>query len=452
MNFVLLRLLPLLTFSLLTACSLVPPYQRPAMDIPQHWKQSGPHPIPKNQTAQANDITFHNAQLADLMARALVKNHDLRAALQRIQQARAVSSINQANKWFTVDAGSDISVTASKPKTINDSAYRVNLDVAYEVDLWGRNRALRDAAKQRLQASLWDHHALKLIITSDLATAYIGLLATRERIRVAQHNLQNAQQILAIVRARFREGANSALELRQQETSVANGRATIATLKQSEEGFFHQLAVLTGISPAQLQLTIAQFTTLKYQQMQTVLPTHIFAQRPDLRSAEAILVAANIDIGVARAALFPNLNLGIDAVVSASPISVSALRSITGAATTAMPLFHGGALRGEWRRTQARKEELAEQYLQSVLVAFREVEDALAFRRAAVQRLHDRIDAARAAEQAYSLSRERFDAGAIDFQTLLDTQRDRFLAEDALIQARQDVFLAEVNLYKAVGG
>lgn len=439
--------------SAVCACSLVPDYVRPETPAPQAWNTPAPAPA-ESVEAKAWWERFGSPELARLVAQAEARNTDLQAALARIAQARAGARIAGAELWPAVDASAAFTRThdngGSGPGG-TESGYRAGGAVAYEVDLWGRNRAGLRAAEARLQASAYDREALALVVSADVANAYFNLLGLRERVRIGGENLESARQLLAIVEARFREGAVSMLEVAQQRSAVTGAEAAQAGLARQLTAAENLLAVLVGMAPEGFTVAQEPWAELQVPAIAPAQPSALLARRPDILRAEANLIAANADIGAARAAYFPRLNLGANMALAASPASSAAALTDIFSASLAAPLFHGGALRGGVELAKARKQELVEQYRAAVLTAFREVEDALAATQAAQLRAAALAASAEEAQRAYALARLRYDAGAIDFQIVLDTQRSALQADDALVQAQLERLSAAVGLFKALG-
>lgn len=454
------------------ACALTPEYRRPDLPIPDTWRDGG-DAQPGAGAGIAADWWRHfgSPELDEAIAEALAQNLELEAALQRIAQARAEVRIAGAGLLPTVDTGVNASRTYLSGdaggfggsgsgsgggfNTTGDdfggregSVYQAQLRVAYEVDLWGRNRATRDAAVTRLTASRFERDALALVVMSDLARVYFEVLSLRERDRIARDNLANARGVLTMVEVRFREGAASGLEVAQQRTAVANTEAALATLAEQQRLAENGLAVLRGRAPATVRTTAESLGGLKVPPIAPGQPSALLERRPDIRQAEATLVAANADIGVARAALFPQITLSGNGNFQFDPsVTIGTL-----AAGLTAPIFQGGRFAGEVERTTAREAELAAGYRKTILDALQEVENALAVSESAAARHVALSQAAAAAQNAYAIARDRYTGGRSDFLTVLDTQAAQLLALDALAQARLAQFSAAVDLFKALGG
>ncbi len=432
--------------SFLSACNLLPDFQRPNVETPKQWRDAG-------LTTQKSAVdpqwwrAFGNSELNRLITEALAYNNDLAAAGQRVEQARAQAKIAEANLWPSLGMQGDFTDTRNK---IGDTRKESGqFGAAYEVDLWGANRARRDAGSARLLSSVFSRDALQLVVMSNVGQAYFDLLALAERQRIAGEFLENVGNVLAIVEARYQAGAVSALDVAQQKTELATARAGLDLLAQQYALAENVLAILLGHPPRQASFKNGRFFDMLLPAIDASQPAGLLERRPDIRQIEMELIAANADIGVARAAFYPKLQLNLDAVLaSPQPAGVA----LTMASGLTQPLFQGGRLEGGLENAQARNAELVETYRKTILTAFKEVEDAAAIRSNSSRRLQALTDALDKARLAYQLSLDRYRLGAIDYQTLLSTQRSLLNAENSQVQARQDVLVAMVQLYQALGG
>lgn len=438
---------------LLSACAMGPVYERPAVETPAAFSTGADASA---SVAQGWWKSFDSADLDRLMAEALRDNNDIRAALQRVEQARAAVRIAGANLLPSASASAGVTQSRNNPvsgPTDNNTRLGLGGNVSYELDLFGRNRAGVTAAKAGLDASRFDKAATDLVVMGAVADSYFSLLGARERMGVADKNLANARDILRIVSARLAAGAASGLEVAQQKSAVASAEASRANIEQSLRTSENALAVLLGKPPQ----TIATgdktgFTGLTVPKAAPGQPAQLLENRPDIKSAEAALVAAHANIAAARAAFFPSVTLGVNADLAIATLGDPASTALSLAAALAAPLFQGGRLEGGVEQATARQAELAENYRKAVLVSFQEVEDALAAIRAAERRETSFGAAREAAQEAYDLTRNRYDLGAIDFQTLIDVQNTLLQAEDNYSQSRNDRLSAAVDLFLAVGG
>lgn len=449
---------PFFLILLLTSCSLVPDYHAPTMSTPD-WR--GSEPVNEVMLPPNSDITpdiwsrFGNSELEALVKEALASNNDVKASIYRVEQARAAVRIAESALLPTIDTTGSAGRSFENPghgKNTATNSYRAGLQVGYELDLFGRNRANAQAASFDADATQFSADALSLITASDTAQSFISLLAFDDLLSIARDTLANAKEVMRITQARFDAGTLSAIEVSQQKNQLANTEAGIASLIQQREAALNQLAVLTGKTPQDFSVATSGLAGFILPSIAPLQPSELLTRRPDIRAAEAQLTAANYDIGVARAAFFPNFQLSASSTIGATPASAAASLSNALAASIAAPIFSGGALEGALSASKAQRAELAEQYKKIVLTSFQEVQDALAAETAARERVTQYTLATAQAQKAYDLVRQRFDAGVVDFITLLDAQRSLFSAQDALISARQDQLFAAIDLFKALGG
>lgn len=440
----------LIGLTLLSACSFVPDYERPMLDAPAEWSAQGaPQSI-----AVARDwwTTFGSAELNGLMDKALANNNDIRASLQRIEQARGLLKISKASFMPSVgySGGASREFTTRPDDAVNNLS--AGASVSYELDLFGQNRAEAQSADADLQASQFNHEALKLLVMADVAQAYFNVLNARERLRIADDNLNNAREVLRIVEARFEAGASDALEVAQQKSSLSSAEASRALVEESIKNFENALAVLVGEPPQSIVVAGKNLKELNVPLIAPGQPSLLVERRPDIRAQEAALVAVNADIGAARAAFFPSITLGAGASLATSAFGNPASSALSLSSSLIGPIFQGGALLASLRVSQARQLELVEDYKKEVLTSFQEVEDALAAVKASGAREASLYTAMQEARKSYELSRTRYDAGTIDFQTLLDSQRTLLSAEDAFATSKNERLGAAVTLFRALGG
>ena len=445
------KIMALLILALTAACSLTPAYQRPALKVPDQWREG------KAVRTDLTDWWFHfkSPELIDLEGKALKQNLDLRAARARIDQAKASEKI--VNSVFFPQADLAGGFTGNLKKVGGGSisytpGVSASVDVSYELDLFGANRASSEAAHANFVSSLFDREALMLVISSEVAQTYADVLALKGRIYVAQQNRDLVKKTLDILQVRFKAGAIAALDVEQEKTELSNADASISALENNLTVAMDALAVLMGEAPQTFKISASSLGELEVPSIAPGQPSELLQRRPDIHKAEADLIAANADIGVARAAFFPSVNLGIVPSITASPLANPATTALSLVSSLSAPLFRGGSLEGGVELSEARKSELAENYRHTVLTAFQEVEDALAATKAAEKRRKSYTDAVRSADKAYTLAYQQFKAGAVDYLTLLVSERSLLTAKDNLVSANLDRLTAVVALYKALGG
>jgi NodT family efflux transporter outer membrane factor (OMF) lipoprotein len=285
--------------------------------------------------------------------------------------------------------------------------------ISYEVDLWGKNRNQAKSADYRTDSVRFDREALRLVVTAEVTNFYAQILSLNDRIRIAEFNAKNAEEILRIIEARFREGSVSGLEVSQQRVAVNGFRTALATLSEQRSLTANALAILLGQAPQNLTAPNGNLDALKMPRVNLTPPATLLTARPDIQSSESGLRAANADIGVARAAFFPSLTLGLDTAIAAG-FGGPASAATSLASSLIAPIFTGGRLTGNLETVTARQKELAAQYQKTVLVAFQEVEDALATLKSNNEQAALSLESVKESQNAYNIAKARFDAGAID--------------------------------------
>jgi outer membrane protein, multidrug efflux system len=451
-----------LSCALLAACSVGAPYRQPKIPLPNAWDAaSGAANSASDQSVwPATDWwrRFGSPQLDDLIDQAQRANDDLAAAMARVQEADAQLRIAGAPLLPTVDLGAAATRERSNVPGEGMGVFNVFnpvLTASYELDFWGKNRAARDAARALAVASRYDRQTVALTVVSSVATTYLQALELRERIEVARLNLENGRKILRGLALQQQIGTATGLDVAQQETAVALLDAALPPLEQQFRQTVYALAVLIGKTPESLDVTDGTLNDLKVPQVVAGLPSELLTRRPDVAEAEQQLVAANADITVARAALFPSIVLtasgGYESSALASLINPGSRVYAVSAGLT-QPIFHGGALRGQLAFSKARYTELLSDYHKSVLTALDDVEGALvAARQTAVQQ-ERQADAVAKARRAYEFAQAQMSAGTINVLTVLNTENALFSARDTLVQVQFSRLQALVDLYTALGG
>ncbi len=432
---------------LLTSCSLAPEPLIPESRIPESWRSAPTETKPANIQWE----NFGSKELDSLIAAGLAHNTDIAVALANVAQARAAVDIAGGPLYPQLESNGNASHSRNESGgfTNEQDGAQAGLSVSYELDIWQKNRNAINSAEWQLKATEYDKEAVALLVTSEVARLYTSVLGFDARIAVAEQNLQNARKVLDITTARYDAGAISGLELAQQRTAVANQEAALAQRKNQRDVSFNQLAFLTGNPPAGLALDSAsRLNALTIPEIQPVNPWELLERRPDIASSEATLRAANMDIGVARANALPSLQLGLEGILIGTPSG-----SVVSAATSFFaPIFRGGALQGAIDRSEAARDARLAQYEGVLLTAFREVENALSTYQSTTAREAAFTESETQARRAYDIARAQFDAGSIDFTTLLNTQDDLLQSTDAHVQSTQERLAAAIDLMRALGG
>lgn len=443
---------------LVTACSLGPRYHKPGIATPDHWITASGAALPEWPSADWWR-GFNSAELDALIAQAQSANDDLKAAIARVEEADAQRRVALAPLLPSLNA----SATATRARTpvpggasyVTGNDFNPLLTASYELDFWGKNRAGFVAAAATERASRYDRTTVELTVLAGVATTYFQALELRDRLGVAQRNLANAQEVLKGLTLEQRAGLSTALDVAQQQTVVDTVNASIPPLKQQLRQSEDALAILIGSTPEAVELTRGTLDELGQPAVQPGLPSELLTRRPDVASAEAQLIAANANIGAARAAFLPSISLtaggGFESAALANLLTpANRVWSLAGSLT--QPIFQGGALVGRYRLSEARYRELLADYHKAVISALANVEDALV----AVQQTTDQVarqqEATEQARRAYRFAQMQMHAGTINVLTLLNTETSLFTAEDQLAQAKYAHLSALVSLYQALGG
>ena len=451
--------------AVLAACSVGTPYRRPDIPLPQQWNataENGVNPAPDTHAAVWPESDwwhgFGSDRLDELIAQAQQSNDDLAGAIARVQEADAQLRIAGAPLLPSLDLGATATRERSSVASGGLGVYNVFnpvLTASYELDFWGKNRAARDAARAAAVASRYDQQTVALTVVSSVATTYFQALELRDRLVVAHQNLENGDKILHGLTFEQEVGTATGLDVAQQATLVALLYAAIPPLEEQFKQTVYALAVLIGRTPESIDVNDGTLTALKAPPVVSGLPSKLLTRRPDIAEAEQQLIAANADITVARAELFPTIELtasgGYESGVLSSLVSpANRVYALSGGLT--QPIFHGGALRGELAFTKARYTELATTYHKTVLTAFGNVEGALVAARQTADQQERQADAVAKARRAYEFAQIQMSAGTVNILTVLNTENALFSAQDTLVQVQYSHLQALVDLFTALGG
>ena len=436
---------------LIGGCAVGPAYERPAVEAPSDWaarKADARWPARDWWTA------FEDPVLDRLASEALAANFDLKAAVERVAQARALAQVAGAALYPSVSADAQ----AGRRKNSGGNSvdfYQAGLTASYEIDLFGRNRAQAEAAAANLKGSEFDRKTVELGVATATASTYFALGALEARLAVAQEGLANAGDTLQVIRARREAGMATSLEVAQQQVEIATLQAAIPAFKTQRLQAVNALALLLGRLPEGFAVDPTPIVQLRAPETPAGLPSTLLERRPDILSAEAALASANAEVRTATAALFPRLDLTVQggyASVALRQLFEPGSTFYALAAGLTAPLFDGGRLRGEFAFTEARYRELAQNYQQRILAAFSDVENALTAQSNAADTLVAQREAVAHATAAYRIARLQYDQGMADYLAVLTAERGVLAARDAEVQAQLERLAAAVGVYQALGG
>ena len=443
----------------LAGCTMIPRYERPAAPVPATYPADTP-PAAAATSLPAAEIEwqrfFADARLKRLIELALANNRDLRVAVLNIEQARALYDVRRADQLPSIGIGGTASRQATGTGSIGN-VYTVGVAVTgYELDLFGRVRALSEVALDQYFATAEARKAVQISLVATVATTYLALLADDEQLAVTRQTLATREDSTRLTKLRFDNGASSELDYRQSESLLEGARAALAqALRQRalDENALQLLVgqALPGDLPAPLPLDDGQLTT----DLPAGLPSELLERRPDIRAAEQQLLAANANIGVARAAFFPRISLTANFGTASTELSglfKSGSFAFTGTGQLLQPLFDAGRNRANLEVAKVSRDIAVAQYEKAIQTAFREVADALAGRATLGEQVRALAAQTNALAISYRLADLRYRAGAASYLDALDAQRQLFISQQALVQSRALQLQNGVALYRVLGG
>ena len=449
---------------MLAGCLLT---ERPelAIEIPNSYKEA--HGIQTNAPPKLDWWRgFRSKELTDLIEESQSSNFDVAAAVARILQADAASKIASAALYPNANFNASATRTRSSQANSDNSggggggrservSYTMFLNASYELDFWGKNRATSEAAQELAVASRFDRDTVVISTVASVATAYFLVLSSQDRIRIARQNVEAADRVLTLIKQRFDAGTASALEVAQQETLVAQQRASIPPLDQILRQNVATLALLVGRAPSFIKVRGGSVFRLNLPRVTSGLPSELLIQRPDIRFAEAQLASADASVVAARAAFFPSISLtGEYGVASTALKNLFTPQAIFYqiAAGLVQPVFDGFRLEGQLEAAKGRQLELLSDYRKAIVSGFADVERALIAiaDNAELERLQRQV--VTASRQAFNIAEARLREGTVDLTTVLITQQALFNAQDQEVVVRLARLQAVLSLYQALGG
>jgi multidrug efflux system outer membrane protein len=453
----------LLAVLLLAGCAVQPTYQRPAVELPQAWKESAPRYATDGRWWKI----YGDPALDKLVDEALVHNADIALAVARVDEARAQLGISESYLYPRVDATFDRSRSLNStatglfppniPREQND--YRAAVRVSYEVDLWGKLRAGTTAARADLLATESARDTVRLALVAQVVRSYFTLSALDARVELTRRTIALREDALRLQRRRNVNGLISDFELRQLEAEAATVRAQLPPLERDRDTGEAALAVLLGRSPRAIFEDAVSRAPVGTNLMSTVLPdgmpSELLLRRPDVAEAEQRMIAANARIAEARSAMFPSIVLtgllGSESAALAGLFSGPA-GMWTLAAAFLQPIFQGGRLEAETEVAKAREAQALAQYQRVIQTAFREVREALSSQTRARESFDAESERVRALSETLRLAQRRYEHGLASQLDVLDSERGLLTAEQSRIDALRAQRAAIADLYKALGG
>jgi NodT family efflux transporter outer membrane factor (OMF) lipoprotein len=451
---------------LLNGCAVGPDYQRPPVTAPAVFRGS-PTPTPDAQSIA--DLkwfeVFQDEQLQELIRVALVQNYDLRDAVARVDAARANLGITQADQYPNFGVGADVtSVEQSRQGefTIPKGTSRqrtfgtvfLNL-FTFEIDIWGRLRRATESARAQLLATDWNRKAVITTLVSDVATAYFNLLELDMELAISKNTLDTRQESLRLIKVQQQGGVATRLDVRQGEQLVYTAAESIPNAERQIEQTENQISLLLGRNPGPVTRGNLLTEPQTPPEVPAGLPSSLLERRPDVQAAEQTLIAANANIGVAKAAYFPQITLtgefGYQSTALANLFSGSR-RIWSFVPQLTYPIFDAGRIRSGVELAEAEQRSALAQYEKAIQTAFADVSNALVEYQKVREVRAQRELLVNALQDRKRLAYLRYRGGVDTLLNALDADRDLFNAELSLAQIRLSEFLSLVQLYKALGG
>jgi outer membrane protein, multidrug efflux system len=444
---------------------------QPEIVVPPSWSSAG------TDTAQSptGDLSqwwtrLGDPVLSDLIAQALKKNTSLRTAQANLREARAERNYAAANRFLTITGTASGSGSASNsPGGSGGNVFSAELDTSWDPDVFGAKRQALRAADADLATSAADLQNARVSLIAEVATDYVDLRSYQTRLEIARRSEASQAETLQLTEWRAQAGLVSSIDVEQARSNLAQTRATIPTLETSAAQSKHELSVLLGLSPGALNTQLAATAPIPSapDTLMVGIPAETLRQRPDVRAAEKKIIAETARLWQKNAARYPTFSLSGSFILeqllggtAAGVVTGSTLTSLTANTTTTgsglgsitQTLFDRGRIRQQIEIQNAVQEQAVISYESTVLTALKDVENALVSFQNSRERLEALNQASEAARNAGQLAHNRYSAGLIDFQTVLDTERTALTIEDSVAQTQADRTTALIQLYKALGG
>jgi multidrug efflux system outer membrane protein len=447
---------------LMPGCLMGPKYKRPPVHVPQEYRAPAPE-----QAAQASSLgnepwwqMYQDPVLTQLIHTAIAQNYDVRIAAARVLEAQAQVGITRSSQFPSASVSADIFSQENAKVTNLFPAYQVNagqlnLSVIWNLDFWGKYRRQTEAARAQLLATEWGQRAVISSLVANVATAYFQLRALDSELEISKRTLASRQQSLQLTRFLESHGGASGLDVSQADQLVYTASETIPDLERQIQQQENILSVLLGDNPQSIPRGRALTEQPVPQNVPAGLPSELLERRPDVRQAEENVVAANAQIGVAKAAFFPNLSLtGLGGLESnALHQFISQPSEVwSGAFSVSQPVFQGGALRSQFRLARANWQETVVSYQQTVQNALEQVSNSVVASQKDREFREQQELLTQAAQQTDQLSEVLYKNGGASYLQVLTSETYYFSAELNLVQAQLNERLALVQLYQALGG
>jgi outer membrane protein, multidrug efflux system len=437
---------------LLTGCTVGPKYKRPTLQSPPDFYAER-----QVTTSSEADLAwwdlFKDPVLQGLIREALKNNYDLQVALARVEEERALAGVTRSQYFPQVGYGASIS-GQQFPLVENHTYYAYNFNTIWEIDLFGRIRKLNEAQRAVYFASEDARRDIRLLVLSEVAQGYFQLRALDADLEVAHRTVKSFQDTLDIFQRRFEGGAASGLEVSRAQAALSNVAAVIPDLRRQIVAQEVALNLLLGRNPGPISRGSALTEQFDPPEVPTGLPSQLLERRPDLREAEETLIAANANVGVAKANFFPTISLtGVLGGVSPQLSELTATgKAWSLAGNLAGPLFTAGRLKNEYRATLAQRDQAKIAFEKTVTQAFGEVSTSLAAHQELAKAYQEQLNSVVAYRESVRLSLIRYDSGLANYLEIIDAEIQMYPAERSAIIYDLGRKVALVDLYRSLGG
>jgi len=456
--------LVLVATGFLAGCTVGPKYVRPSYTAPPAFRGADDAAVSSDPKQSLGDeqwsAVYQEPELQELIRKALASNYDVRIAVQHILEQQAQVKITRSQQFPLVTIGGT-GIGATLPSSLGtqigsplvDGAF--NLSASWTPDFWGYYRRQTEAARAQLLAQTWAQRAVRLTLVQQVATAYLQIRALDRQLEITKQTIKARQDSVDLTKTLESGGSAPLSDVRQAEQLLYAATSETPQIEQQIQQQENAIALLLGDNPGPIAHTDRNALTPPPQNLPTGLPSQLLERRPDIQQAEATLIAANAQIGVARAQFFPSLSISASGGVggdSLSSIFDPAGKTIYGLGTLAQPLFEGGKLRGQLQLSEQTKQEMVLNYQKTIAGAFRDVSNALIAlqKQRAYREQQEKLVAA--AEDAVRLARIRYQGGSTGYLEVLTTDSNLYAAQLNLVNAQQGEALTIVQLYSALGG
>ncbi len=454
----------LVSLWLLAGCKVGPNYARPQMTAPPAFRGADEAAVSSDAKSSLGDeqwsAVYHEPELQELIRKALINNYDVRIAARHILEQQAQVKITRSQQFPTISVGG-MGIGATLPSSLGTQIGSplvdgsLSLSAAWTPDFWGLYRRQTEAARAQLLAQTWAQRAVRLTLVQQVATYYLQIRALDRQLEITKQTIKVREDSLDLTKTLEGGGSVPLSDVRQAEQLLYTATSQVPQIEQQIQQQENAIALLLGQNPGPIAHTDPNALTPPTQDIPTGLPSQLLERRPDIEQAEATLVAANAQIGVARAQFFPNLAISASGGVggdSVSSIFDTAGKTIYGIGTLTQPLFAGGKLRGQLELSEQTKEEMVLNYQKTIAQAFRDVSNALIALKKQRDYREQQEKLVAAAEDSVRLARIRYQGGSTGYLEVLTTDSNLFAAQLNLVTAQQNEALTLVQLYGALGG